>query len=210
MKVIGATYRRIIAYELCKSQVSIDPLILLMRREGAHCCGRRAFFAHEPDIAVFQAGLCRNRTGTRREITDDTILDGSSHIEGGDDGKIAMWLDAVGRDCPDLAFSLAYQIAGSSLESDVSIVHDGKITTGLGDIFNDVCGEQDRALTCEIGEQVAETNALFRVESCCWLVHNQQFGIVHERLSDADTALHATGECFELAPGDVSQGDNFQ
>ncbi len=74
---------------------------------------------------------------------------------------------------------------------DMSSEH-GDIAAGLANILHDVCRENHNAIGREAREQIAESDALSRVEARGRLVNNQQVRIVHERLRDADPALHAS------------------
>src|SRR5262249_36497390 len=56
--------------------------------------------------------------------------------------------------------------------------HDGQLAAGLTHVLDDVGGEQDGAVAGQLGEQVAEADALFRIEPGGGLVHDQELGIV--------------------------------
>jgi hypothetical protein len=69
--------------------------------------------------------------------------------------------------------------------------------------------DHDDRLLADLAHDLAEVEALLRVESRGRLVEQQQVGRVHNGLRDADPAQHAAGEGTQLRPGPVAEPDPF-
>ena len=65
--------------------------------------------------------------------------------------------------------------------------------------------KNDELSGAEIRKDIAESHALFGIESGGWLVDDDELGIVDERLCDAEALLHAAGESADGAIGDAVQ-----
>jgi hypothetical protein len=91
---------------------------------------------------------------------------------------------------PDLALDCLEQRLGGRLLQQPALVHDGDPGGGRFDIRNDVRGQDHDAVAGQVGEQVAEPDALFWIEPHGGFVDDQQLGIVQQRLGDADALFH--------------------
>jgi hypothetical protein len=58
--------------------------------------------------------------------------------------------------------------------------------------------QEDDHVGGDVGEQVVEADALFRVEAGGGLVDDDQLGIAEQRLGDAEALPHAAGEAAEM------------
>ena len=70
--------------------------------------------------------------------------------------------------------------------------------------------KEHASISCQVREQVAEANALLRIESRCWLVNYQEPGIVEQGLGNTNAAFHSTGVRLEFAVGDVRKRDSLK
>ena len=77
----------------------------------------------------------------------------------------------------------------------------GHVPAGLAELLHDVGGEDHHPVAGQVNQQVAEADALLRVQPGGRLVHDQDAGVVDQGLGDAHPALHAPGEALELAVG---------
>ena len=78
------------------------------------------------------------------------------------------------------------------------------------DIGDDMRGEDHDALAGELREQVAETDALFGVESGRGLIDDEKLWIVEQRLSDADSLLHSSGKASQRATAHIGEVHQVQ
>ncbi len=65
--------------------------------------------------------------------------------------------------------------------------------------------QEDDAVAGKVGQQVAEADALFGVETDSRLVQDQQLRVVKQRLRDADALPHAAGVAAKRSPGRADQ-----
>ena len=68
-------------------------------------------------------------------------------------------------------------------------------------ITDDMGTQNNDPVAGQAGEQGAKPHALGGVESGGRLIDDQEFGVVEQRLRDADALLHATGIGGQLAVG---------
>ena len=59
-------------------------------------------------------------------------------------------------------------------------------------------GEEDDAITAEGREEIAEADALFRIEAGGGFIYDEEIGIVEEGLGDAEPTLHAARKFFDF------------
>ena len=71
-------------------------------------------------------------------------------------------------------------------------------------------GQDDNLFLCEIGYQIAEAHALFRVKPGGGLIQYENVRGIQLCLGDAQTLLHAAGEGFDLPVCHAAQIDQFQ
>ena len=76
-------------------------------------------------------------------------------------------------------------------------------------ILDDVGGEQHQPLLCRPGEQVAEMDALLRVQPHRGLVEDQEGRAAQQGLGDAQALALAAGEGADLSPGLLPQVDGL-
>ena len=70
--------------------------------------------------------------------------------------------------------------------------------------------EDDDDVLADLGQQVQEAVALFRIEAGGRLVDDDEPRIAEQRLRDAEALAHAAGERAELALAHVPQVDLLQ
>src|ERR1700760_772257 len=81
---------------------------------------RGAMLTHQPDIAIFQAWLGRDRAVIRDQFPDHAVLNSRAHMQSRDNGKSALWFATVVCDDPALASSRASQFFGGSLKEQMA------------------------------------------------------------------------------------------
>lgn len=60
------------------------------------------------------------------------------------------------------------------MEGEVAVIEDGELVAGLGDVLDDVGGEQDGAVRGEAGEEVAKADALLRIQAGGGLIDDER------------------------------------
>ena len=73
-----------------------------------------------------------------------------------------------------------------------------------------MCGDDDRAVPRQGGEQVTEPRALLGVQPGRRLVQDQELRLVEQRLRDPDALDHTAGEFSHLFVRRIRQGDEVQ
>ena len=67
------------------------------------------------------------------------------------------------------------------------------------DVRNDVSRKDDDAFAGKFGEEIAKTDAFFRIEARSGFIHDEELRIVEECLGDADALTHAPRIAAERA-----------
>ena len=93
---------------------------------------------HEPDVAIFQAGLDGLRVGITVWLAKDAELNAFLQLQGGDEGELVIRPFPVGRDQPGLAARLGYQVMGTPMKGNLPLVDHRYLVTTLADVANDV------------------------------------------------------------------------
>ena len=75
------------------------------------------------------------------------------------------------------------------------------------DFFEDVGGDDDDAVTGEVADELANVVFLVGVEAVGGFVENQHFGVMNDRLGQADAALESFGERVDGLVTDLRQFD---
>ena len=86
-------------------------------------------------------------------------------------------------------------------EQDGPVVDDHDLVAHRLHILDDVGGEKHQMLLGCAGKQVAEVDALLRVQAHGGLVEDQEGGIPRQSLGDAHPLALAAGEGADLGPG---------
>ena len=127
------------------------------------------------------------------------FFDGFEFLEGGADffgGALDLGGDPAGG--PHLADEVGGGVGGF----DASTVDDDDLITQLGDLAEDVGGDEDGVLLSEAGDEFADGADLVRVEAVSGLVEDEEGRLVDEGVGDADPLAVALGEGFDhLAVG---------
>src|SRR5579883_3167712 len=160
--------------------------------KSLHFRSGRLAFAHEPDVAIFERRLNESRPSLWRHIAHHTELRPGACLDRRDNGEIALWAHAHMRrgERPDMAARRLGELANRPLEQHAPALHDGYPLAGLGDILDDVGGEDHHPIAAQIRQQIAEADALLRVKPGGRLIHNQELRVVEQRLRDAHPSLH--------------------
>ncbi len=132
-------------------------------------------------------------------------------VEHGDYRQPPIGFSAVGGGHrPDLASRVLGQLSRAAPEKDLPACQDRHVAAGLADIFHDVGGEQHHPVGGQSHQQVAEADALLRVQPGGRLIHDQEARIVDKRLSDPHAPFHPAGEPLELTVSDLGQPHQVQ
>ena len=110
---------------------------------------------------------------------------------------------------PHLTLNAARDLVRRPLQQDAALLHHQDRIGDVGDVGNDVRGQDHDFFSGKIRNEIAQTHALLRVQARRRLVQDQDRGIVQLRLGDAQTLLHAAGKGFDPAVCRVVQVDYF-
>jgi len=111
---------------------------------------------------------------------------------------------------PDLALQLGTEGGGGVIFQKLTLVEQDDL---VGDEFNirhDMGGQNDDAVPGELGDQIAEADALSGVKARRGLVQNEDAGITEHGLGDAQPLAHTAGEGTDLLGGCIRQIHRFQ
>ena len=78
------------------------------------------------------------------------------------------------------------RLSGVSIGDDLALVDDHDALAGLRDLGQDVRAQDDRVVAGELADQLARLDDLLGVEAGGRLVEHQHFGVVDDRLRQAD------------------------
>ncbi len=95
---------------------------------------------------------------------------------------------------PDGAAAARDQFARRAFELNTSARQDGHARTQVGDVLDDMGGQDDHHVLADLHQQVVETIAFLGIEAGGRLVHDHQLRIADQRLGDAEALAHAAGE----------------
>jgi len=101
---------------------------------------------------------------------------------------------------PDAAAQLVEQRRDGTGGNHASVEQDGEPRAKLGDIVEEMRGEDHERPLADLGEQVVEACALGRIETGGRLVDDHQVRLAEQGLGDAEAAAHAAGEARHPAP----------
>ena len=93
-------------------------------------------------------------------------------------------------------------------EPDLPVVDDHDLVAHRLHILDDVGGEEHQPLLGGAGEEVAEVDALLRVQPHCGLIKDQERRIPQQGLGDAHPLALSAGEGADLRPGLLLQIDS--
>ena len=111
---------------------------------------------------------------------------------------------------PDAAFELANEFERRAGAHDASGRDDRHPLAQIRHVVDDVRGEDDDDVLADLGEQVQEAVALFRIQTGGRLIDDDQRGVADQRLRDAEPLAHAAREPRQRVVPDVPQVDLVQ
>ena len=163
-------------------------------------------FLDEGHVAVLQCGVHGVRVGGR-VVGDDAVAYAACGGDGVGDDHAVRWRGVGWLGEPDMARGVSGEVFGRPVIADAALAQDEHVWAGLGDVVEDVGGQDHGAVAAEAGEQRAEAHAFLGVESGGGFVHDDEPGVAHEGLGDADAAAHASGEAADAPVGHVREPD---
>ncbi len=149
---------------------------------------------HQPDIPVLQAGPGGLRRGIAvRGRPHETVLNSIGQVEHGNDRQSRLRLrETIHHHRPHVAGGGIRQLGGAAAEEDPPLGQYRDIAAGLPDVFHDMSGQDHRPVRRQVDQEIAEADALFGVQARRGLVHDEDPGIVDQRLGDPHAPLHST------------------
>lgn len=137
------------------------------------------------------------------------LLDEACVWEGFADGgfeplRVAGEFDAV------VLLALGEFVDGALL-GDEALDHDGDAVADEFEFAEQVGVDEDRpALVFELLADLADVAAAFGVDAVGGFIEQDEFGIIHEGLGDADALTHALGVLLDAFVGPVAHADEFE
>src|SRR5688572_10494974 len=156
---------------------------------------------HGGEVDVLEIGLygLELRPGGRLAVHVDDRAAGEEL--GGDDRVLPLDVRqlALGdHAAPNTSAQLLDGDERLGLEDDLAVVDDRHAAAELGDVLDDVRGENDNRVLAEVAEEVEEAHTLGGVESGGGLVDDDELRIGEEGDSDTETLAHPAGVAAEL------------
>ncbi len=108
---------------------------------------------------------------------------------------------------PDTALQAADQVQRCAFKLDAATGQNGHARAQVGDIFDDVGGQDDDHILADLGQQVQEAVALFGVETGGGFIDDDQLRIADEGLRNAETLAHTARETGNGFFADIPQID---
>jgi hypothetical protein len=164
--------------------------------------------AHSAEVDVFQIGCDGFETFFRQGIGQHVQQSAAAGEAGGKDvhaGAVAVQFDLVDRAAPHAAIQRADRLDRLAGEQHLALADDGHARAQVGDVLDDMCGQDHHHAFADLGEQVEEAVAFLRIESRGGLVDDHQARIADQRLGNAEALAHAAGVGAELALAHVPQ-----
>ena len=106
---------------------------------------------------------------------------------------------------PHLSTQRGDQPVRFALLQNASLSHDGQTRTEVGNVIDDVRGQDHDDVFADLGEQVLETAAFGGVQPCRGFVDDEEARTAQQRLGDAVALLHAPGEGRDAAVARIPQ-----
>src|SRR5690625_1519803 len=113
----------------------------------------------------------------------------------------------VNRGLPNLSFQAANGIIWAPFKQNLALADDGHARTQVGDIGNDMRGQNDHHSFTNLGQQIEKAVALFGVQPGGGLVNNNEFRLANQCLGDAKAPPHAARKRAQLLPAHIPQVD---
>ncbi len=106
---------------------------------------------------------------------------------------------------PDPPLQALHQLGRRALADDAAAGDDRHGGAEVGNVLDDMGGEDHHHVLADLGQEVQEAVSLLRVEACGGLIDDDQPRVAEQGLGDAEALAHAAGEAGERLVADLPE-----